>query len=216
MAPGSIAVRLRGVAGRRVAAAGCVGATATGCWSVRLGWRYSALRCRWRCWRWNSAERNPFAKLELLPFAFSLCSVGFLYGLFDRRPEEMGAIDRHAAVEGMDEGWIVLDVNDTIMDMNAAAERMTGYARGRLRATDLVPAGRSLQPGADTEQEPGSGDEAQHPTGGGLALPEHPHLHADGSRTNADRPADTVAGHDRDASTARMPDSAPGTRCSCC
>ena len=25
------------------------------------------------------------ARLELLPFAFSLCSVGFLYGLFDRR-----------------------------------------------------------------------------------------------------------------------------------
>ena len=65
----------------------------------------------------------------MLPFAFSLCSVGFLYGLFDRRPEELGAIDRHAAVEGMDEGWIVLDVHDTIMDMNAAAERMTGYSR---------------------------------------------------------------------------------------
>ncbi len=72
---------------------------------------------------------NPFPKLELLPFAFSLCAVGFLYGLFDRRPEEVGAIDRHAAVEGMDEGWIVLDVHDTIMDMNAAAERMTGYSR---------------------------------------------------------------------------------------
>jgi PAS domain S-box-containing protein len=72
---------------------------------------------------------SPFARLELLPFALSLCSAGFLYGLFDRRPEELGAIDRHAAVEGMDEGWIVLDVNDTIMDMNAAAERMTGYSR---------------------------------------------------------------------------------------
>jgi PAS domain S-box-containing protein len=72
---------------------------------------------------------RPFGRLELLPFAFSLCSVGFLYGLFDRRPEELGAIDRHAAVEGMDEGWIVLDVHDTIMDMNAAAERMTGYSR---------------------------------------------------------------------------------------
>jgi PAS domain S-box-containing protein len=72
---------------------------------------------------------NPFERLELLPLAFGLCCVAFLYGLFDRRPEELGAIDRHAAVEGMDEGWIVLDVHDTIMDMNSAAERMTGYSR---------------------------------------------------------------------------------------
>ncbi|HET6846448.1 MAG TPA: ATP-binding protein, partial [Anaerolineales bacterium] len=75
---------------------------------------------------------RPLARVELLPFAFGLGCVGFLYGLFDRRPEELGAIDRHAAVEGMDEGWIVLDVHDTIMDMNGAAERMTGYSRAEV------------------------------------------------------------------------------------
>ena len=75
------------------------------------------------------AGRSPFAELEMLPFAFGLCAAGFLDGLFDKRPEEIGAIDRHAAVEGMDEGWIVLDVNDTVVDMNPAAERMTGFAR---------------------------------------------------------------------------------------
>jgi len=78
------------------------------------------------------ADRSPFSKLELLPFAFGLCAVAFLYGLFEKRPEEIGAIDRHAAVEGMDEGWIVLDVNDTVVDMNPAAERMTGYARDQV------------------------------------------------------------------------------------
>jgi len=75
------------------------------------------------------AGRSPFARLEVLPFAFGLCGVAFLYGLFEKRPEEIGAIDRHAAVEGMDEGWIVVDVNDTIVDMNPAAERMTGKLR---------------------------------------------------------------------------------------
>lgn len=75
------------------------------------------------------AGRSPFVNLELLPFAFGLCAATFLYGLFDRRPEEIGAIDRHAAVEGMDEGWMVLDVNDTVVDMNPAAARMTGYSR---------------------------------------------------------------------------------------
>jgi len=75
---------------------------------------------------------SPFARLELLPVTFGLCSAGFLEGLFDRRPEEIGAIDRHAAVEGMDEGWIVLDVNDTVTDMNPAAERMTGFPRAEV------------------------------------------------------------------------------------
>ena len=76
--------------------------------------------------------RSPFSRLELLPFAFGLCAATFLYGLFDKRPEEIGAIDRHAAVEGMDEGWIVLDLNDSVVDMNPAAERMTGHSRGQV------------------------------------------------------------------------------------
>ena len=75
---------------------------------------------------------SPFPGLSLPPLAFGLCAMGFLNGLFDRRPEEIGAIDRHAAVEGMDEGWIVLDVNDTVVDMNPAAERMTGSPREQI------------------------------------------------------------------------------------
>jgi PAS domain S-box-containing protein len=78
------------------------------------------------------AGRSALPGLELMPFAFGLTSVGFLNGLFVRRPEEIGAIDRHAAVEGMDEGWIVVDVNDTVVDMNPAAERMTGYERDQV------------------------------------------------------------------------------------
>ena len=73
--------------------------------------------------------RSPFLSLEILPFAFALCAAGLLYGLFDRRPEEIGSIDRDAAVEGMDEGWMVLDVNNTVVDMNSAAERMAGFTR---------------------------------------------------------------------------------------
>jgi PAS domain S-box-containing protein len=81
--------------------------------------------------------RSPFVNLEMLPFAFGLCAAGFLNGLFEKRPEEIGAIDRHAAVEGMDEGWIVLDVNDTVADMNPAAERMTGYSREQVRGQPI-------------------------------------------------------------------------------
>jgi PAS domain S-box-containing protein len=72
------------------------------------------------------AGLSPFPSVEALPFAFGLSALAVLYGLFDKRPEEIGSIDRRAAIEGMDEGWMVLDVNNEIVDMNSAAERMTG------------------------------------------------------------------------------------------
>jgi PAS domain S-box-containing protein len=75
------------------------------------------------------AGGNPIHTVEILPFAFAACAVGFAYGLFDLLPEEIGAIDRELAVEGMDEGWMVLDGKNNILDMNSAAERMTGFAR---------------------------------------------------------------------------------------
>jgi PAS domain S-box-containing protein len=78
------------------------------------------------------AGASRLANLELLPFAFALAAWGFGYGLFMQRPEEIGRIDRMAAVEGMDEGWMVLDVNNTIVDMNPAAERMTGFRRDQV------------------------------------------------------------------------------------
>jgi hypothetical protein len=75
--------------------------------------------------------------------------MGFLNGLFDRRPEEIG-VDRHAAVEA-DEG--------------GSCRRTHGWIRIRLRADDrcatrsgathLVPTRRSLQLGLtlNTSQE---------------------------------------------------------------
>jgi PAS domain S-box-containing protein len=77
------------------------------------------------------AGLSPFRSTEILPFAFAISSAGFLHGLFNQRPEEIGSIDRQAAVEGMDEGWLVLDMNNSIVDMNPAAERMTGFSRSR-------------------------------------------------------------------------------------
>ncbi len=77
----------------------------------------------------ESAGANPFPSLELLPFAFGLAALTWFYGLFDLRPEEIGATDRAAAVERMEEGWIVLDADNAILDMNTAAERLSGFSR---------------------------------------------------------------------------------------
>lgn len=84
------------------------------------------------------AGSSPAPALEILPFAFTIAAAGFAYGLFDQRPEEIGSIDRDAAVEGMDEGWLVLDTNNTIVDMNSAAEKMTGFRRAQAYGQPLT------------------------------------------------------------------------------
>ena len=77
----------------------------------------------------EAAGRSPFPGLDLVPFAFGLAALAWAYGLFGLRPEEIGFIDRAAAVERMEEGWIVLDANNAILDMNSAAERFSGFSR---------------------------------------------------------------------------------------
>jgi PAS domain S-box-containing protein len=78
------------------------------------------------------AALNPFPSAELLPFAFGLATLCYSSTLFDLRPEELGAIDRALTVERMEDGWIVLDAQSRILDMNPAAERLSGYARDQV------------------------------------------------------------------------------------
>jgi PAS domain S-box-containing protein len=102
------------------------------------------------------AGGNPFPSLDIMPFAFALAAAAISIGLMRRRPEEIGAIDRHATVESMDEGWIVLDHGNKIVDMNAAAERMTGVARSEAFGqpiTALVGEASDLAQGTIGSQE---------------------------------------------------------------
>jgi PAS domain S-box-containing protein len=101
-----------------------------------------------------------FSKLELLPFAFTLAALGFSDGQFNKKPEEGLAdqFDRTAVVEGMDEGWMVLDLENTIVDINPAAERMTGLTRDKVInqpitsvLSDLPNLGQTLNGGQDAE-----------------------------------------------------------------
>lgn len=67
-------------------------------------------------------------QVELLLVAFTLTAVGFAYGLFNRRLIEVIPVTREAVVEGMDDGWIVLDNQNRIIDINPEAEKMIGMS----------------------------------------------------------------------------------------
>jgi PAS domain S-box-containing protein len=74
---------------------------------------------------------SSYFKIELLPFAFTLAALGSTYGLSDQSSKTASRheFNRDSVVEGMDEGWMVLDPDNTIVDINPAAERMIGMTR---------------------------------------------------------------------------------------
>ena len=75
------------------------------------------------------AGYTPLAPSELLPVGFTLALLGYTYYFFQRRADIFASIDRNAVVEGMDDGWMVLDDQNIVVDMNSAAERLAGIAR---------------------------------------------------------------------------------------
>ncbi len=77
---------------------------------------------------------TTFSRVELLPFAYTLAALGFSYGLFDQQSKEASPAEfnRDSVVEGMDEGWMVLDPQNIIVDINPAVERMIGMARDKV------------------------------------------------------------------------------------
>lgn len=66
-----------------------------------------------------------------LPLGITLSCIAYAYYFFRPGAAVVPSIDRNAVVEGMDDGWMVLDRQNVVVDMNAAAERMTGLSRAQ-------------------------------------------------------------------------------------
>lgn len=67
---------------------------------------------------------TPFPQLDLTPFAFGLSSVAVAWGLFYYRLLDVVPVARDVLIEEMDDGIIVLDVQDRILDLNPAARQL--------------------------------------------------------------------------------------------
>jgi len=64
---------------------------------------------------------GPLPNLELTPFAFSLSGLAMTWGLFRYRMLDIVPVARHALIEDMSDGMIVLDAQNRIVDINPAA-----------------------------------------------------------------------------------------------
>lgn len=62
-------------------------------------------------------------------FSYTLAIAGFSYGKFNSHLIETTPITRDIVVEGMDDGWMVVDRQDKVIDLNSSAEKMIGISR---------------------------------------------------------------------------------------
>jgi PAS domain S-box-containing protein len=72
------------------------------------------------------AGLSPFPNLDITPFVFTVSGLLYAYGLFGFGLMDVVPVARHRLVEEMAEGVIVLDVQDRIVDINPAVQRLIG------------------------------------------------------------------------------------------
>ena len=71
-------------------------------------------------------KTSPFPYLDLTPFGFTLSGVALALAIFRFRILDVVPAARDAVIQNMDEGVVVLDDQDRIVDANLAAERTFG------------------------------------------------------------------------------------------
>ena len=70
--------------------------------------------------------------IYLAVFSYSLAVAGFSYGKFNSNLIEVTPLTRDIVVEGMDDGWMVVDHQDKVIDVNSSAEKMIGMSREKI------------------------------------------------------------------------------------
>ncbi len=68
----------------------------------------------------------------LSTFSYSIAIAGFLYGIFSSNLIESTPITRDLVVEGMDDGWMVVDPQNRVVDLNSSAEEMIGLTYNKI------------------------------------------------------------------------------------
>jgi diguanylate cyclase (GGDEF)-like protein/PAS domain S-box-containing protein len=72
------------------------------------------------------AGLNPFSGLDLTPFAFTITGICFTVGFSRYRLLDLVPIARDALIESMNDGVMVLDAQNRIVDVNQTALQMLG------------------------------------------------------------------------------------------
>lgn len=75
---------------------------------------------------------NPDIHHYLTLIGYSILTFGLAQGLYSIRSVETTRVTREVVVEGMNDGWMVVDSKDKIIDLNPAIEKITKLSREQL------------------------------------------------------------------------------------
>lgn len=67
---------------------------------------------------------SPFPNADNTPFSFTIAAFAFAYALLRYRMLDIVPVARDTLIEGMNDGVLVLDANNRIVDMNPEAEKL--------------------------------------------------------------------------------------------
>jgi PAS domain S-box-containing protein len=62
-------------------------------------------------------------------FGYSVAILGFAFGVYREKILEITPITSDKVIDGMTDGWMVLDLHNNIIDLNPAAEKILGLSR---------------------------------------------------------------------------------------
>lgn len=85
-------------------------------------------------------DGNIPSKATLSTLSYALFLIGIGYGLVNTHQLERIFITRDAVVEEMDDGWMVVDNQNNIVDLNRATEEMAGLPREKLYGQPVTTA----------------------------------------------------------------------------
>jgi diguanylate cyclase (GGDEF)-like protein/PAS domain S-box-containing protein len=113
----------------------------------------------------DSAGLSPFPRQELTPLAIVFTEIVFAIGVFRFRQLDIVPVARGALIDSMGDGVIVVDSQQRVIDLNPAAETLTGFSVAKafgqpLRQVLLLSAenASALYGGRQEPMEVGLGD----------------------------------------------------------
>jgi PAS domain S-box-containing protein len=80
----------------------------------------------------SHVEILSVGRLENIHIGYAFTVLGFAYTLHYGKKVEIIPLTRDAVVEGMSDGWMVLDTTDRIIDINPIAESIIGLSRSKV------------------------------------------------------------------------------------
>jgi PAS domain S-box-containing protein len=84
--------------------------------------------------------RSPFPNLDLTPFAFAFTGLAFAWSLFGFRLLDVIPAARDTVFESIDDAIVVMDLQDRVIDMNAAARTLAGPSAKKAIGLPLIEA----------------------------------------------------------------------------